>query len=122
MALDISKVFDRDWHGGLLHKLKSYGISRQIIGLFSSFLSNKQLQVVLDGRPSQEYRVNGGYPQGSIFGPALFLLYINDLPDGVICNIAIYADDTTLVSVIRNLICGNKLNWLQSLNMICQTL
>ena len=97
VALDISKAFDRVWHAGL-HKLKSYGISGQIFGLISSFLSNRRLRVVLDGKSSQEYPVNAGVPQGSILGPTLFLLYINDLPDDVICNIAIYADDTTLYS------------------------
>ena len=96
VALDIFKAFDRLWHAGLLHKLKSYGISGQIFGLISSFLSNRRLRVVLDGKSSQEYPVNAGVPQGSILGPTL--LYINDLPDGVICNIAIYADDTTLYS------------------------
>ena len=54
--------------------------------------------MVLDGRSSQEYPVNGGVPQGTILGSTLFLLYINDLPDNVICNIAVYADDTTLYS------------------------
>ena len=49
VALDISKAFDRVWHAGLLHKLKSYGISGQIFGLISSFFNNRQLQVVLDG-------------------------------------------------------------------------
>ena len=98
VALDISKAFDRVWHVGLLHKLKSYGISGQIFGLISSFLSKRRLRVVLDGKSSQEYPVNAGVPQGSILGPTLFLLYINDLPDDVICNIAIYADDTTLYS------------------------
>ena len=97
-ALNISKAFDRVWHAGLLHKLKSYGISGQIFGFISSFVSNRQLRVVLDGKSSQEYPVNAGVPQGSILGPTLFLLYINDLPDDVICNIAIYADDTTLYS------------------------
>ena len=98
VARDMSKAFDRVWHAGLLHKLKSYGISGQIFGLISSFLSNRRLTVVLDGKSSKEYPVNAGVPQGSILGPTLFLLYIYDLPDDVICNIAIYADDTTLYS------------------------
>ena len=99
MALDRSKAFDRVWHAGLLHKLKSYGISGQIFGLISSFLSNRWLQVVLDGKSSLEYPVNPGVPQVSILGPTLFLLYINDLPDNVIWDIDIYADDTTLCSM-----------------------
>ena len=52
VALDISKAFDRVWHAGLLHKLKPYGISGQIFGLISSFLNNRQLQVVLEGKSS----------------------------------------------------------------------
>ena len=98
VALDISKAFDRVWHAGRLDKLKSYEISGQIFGLISSFLGNRRLRVVLDGKSSHEYPVNAGVPQGSILGPTLFLLYINDFPDAVICNIAIYADDTTLYS------------------------
>ena len=62
VALDISKAFDRVWHGGLLHKFKSHGISSQIFSLISSFLSNRELQVVLDGKSSQEYPVNDGVP------------------------------------------------------------
>ena len=81
-----------------ISKLKSYGISGLILGLISSFLSNRQLRVVPDGKSSQEYPVNAGVPQGSILGPTLFLLYINGLPDNVIYNIAICADDTTLYS------------------------
>ena len=76
VALDISKAFDRIWHAGLLHKLR----------------------VVLDGKSSQEYPVNAGVLQGSILGPTLCLPYINDLPNDVVCNITIYADDTTLYS------------------------
>ena len=63
--------------------------------LISTFLSNRLLRIVLDGKTSQEYPVNAGVPQESILGPTLFLFYINDIPDDVICNIANYADDTT---------------------------
>ena len=54
--------------------------------------------MVLDGKSSQEYPINAGVTQGSILGPTLFLIYINDLPDDVICDITIYANDTTLYS------------------------
>ena len=97
MTFDIFKAFDRVWHANL-HKLISPGISGQIFGLISSFLSNRQLRVVLGGKFSQEYPVNAGVPQGSILGHKLFLLYINDLHDDVVCDIAIYADDTLLYS------------------------
>ena len=107
VALDISRAFDRVWHVGLLHKLKSYGVSGYILGLIPSFLSNRGLQVVLDGKCSQEYPVNVGVPQGSILGPTLYLLYISNLLN-VICNIAISADDTIYLSVIRYLICGKN--------------
>ena len=98
VAIDISKAFDRVWHASLLHKLKFYGISGQIFSVTSSFLSNRRLRVVLDGKSSQEHAVNAGAPQSSILSPTLFLLYINNLPDDIICDIAIYADDTTLYS------------------------
>ena len=90
VALDISKAFDRVCHAGLLHKLKYCGISGKIFGLTSSFLSNRQLQVVLDRKSSQEYSVNAGVLH--------FSYYINDLPHDVICNIVFYADDTSLYS------------------------
>ena len=122
VALDISKASNRVWHAGLLQKLKSSGISGYIFGLISSFLSNRQLQVVLDGKSSQEYPVSAGVRQGSILGPTLFLLYINDLPDDVICNIATILILLSILSVIRHLIFGNNLNWLLNLNLIYETL
>ena len=76
VALDISKAFDRVWHAGLLHQLMSYWILCQIFGLILSFLSNRQLRVVLDGKSSQEYPFNSGVTQCLILCFTLFLLYI----------------------------------------------
>ena len=91
---NISKAFNRVWS----HGVRSHGTSDQVLSLTSSFFSNKQLLGVLDGNSSQVYQINAGIPKECILGPILFLLYINDLPDDVIFNIAIYADDATFYS------------------------
>ena len=114
VALDISKAFDRVWHAGLLHKLKSYGISGQIFGLISSFLSNRRLRVVLDGKSLQEYPVNTGVPQGSILGPT-FLTMLSVIVLSMLMIVL------SILSVIRHLICGNNLNWFLNLNLIYET-
>ena len=94
-----------------------------ISGNISSFISNRRLRVVLDGKFSQEYPVNAGGSQGSILGPTLFLLYINDLPDDSICDIAIYTDDTTLYSKCdRASDLWQQLELASNLNLIYETL
>ena len=97
VALDISKAFDRVGHAGLLQTQVLWNFW-SVFGPILLFVSNRRLRVVLDGKFSQEYSVNVGDPQGSILDPILFLLYINDLPCDVICNIAIYADVATFYS------------------------
>ena len=108
VALDISKAFDRVWHAGLLHKLKSYGISGQIFGLIFSFLSNRRLRVVLGGKSSQEYPVNAGISQKSIIGPALFLLYINDLMMLSVILLSMLMTLLSTLNVFKDLVCGNS--------------
>ena len=72
----------------------------QIFGLISSFLSNRHVQVVLDGKSSQEYPVNAGVPQGSVLGPAPFPLYIKDFPDDTLISMLIKLLSTLKISGI----------------------
>ena len=76
--LDISKAFDKVWHEGLLSKLKQNGISGKLLTLFESYLHNRKQRVALDGFFSEYAHIESGMPQGSVLGPLLFLIYIND--------------------------------------------
>ena len=96
VALDISKAFDKVCHRRLIHKLKSYGISGELLNLLSGFLSEHQISVVHEGHSSSIRRINVCVPQGSELGPSLFLVFINDLPDSVSSQLAMYADDSTV--------------------------
>ena len=97
--LDISKAFDKVWHQGLLFKLETHGVSGKLYSIISSFLSNRLQRVTIEGVESQWQPVVAGVPQGSILGPLLFLVYINDLLVGIESNAKIFADDTSLFKI-----------------------
>ena len=99
---DISKVFDRVWHKGLLYKLKSIGIDNTVLKWFESYLSNRRQQVVINGETSDTKSINAGVPQGSILDPMLFPIYINDIVNIIFCNIKLFADYTSLYLVVDN--------------------
>ena len=100
--LDLSKAFDRVWHEGLLYKLKCSGVSGNLLILIRNFLTDRQQRVLLNGKCSRWATVSAGVPQSSVLGPLFFLVYINDIVDNVRCDIKLFADDTSLFSVVRN--------------------
>ena len=101
--LDISKAFDKVWHEGLVFKLKSYGVEGELLSLLKNYLQNREQSVVLNGQTSGWGKINSGVPQGSVLGPLLFLIYINDLPDGIISMCKILADDTSIFSKVLDI-------------------
>ena len=109
--LDISKAFDKVWHKGIIFKLQQNGISGKLLCVLSDFLKDRKQRVILNGQFSSWTSVNAGVPQGSILGPLLFLIYINDLADGLSSNAKLFADDTSLFSVIHDVdASANELN------------
>lgn len=98
--LDFSKAFDTVPHRRLLNKLQSYGVSGKLLSWIEAFLSGRCQQVALGGCLSNMVQVASGVPQGSVLGPLLFLLYVNDLPEVVSCPVTLFADDTKLFSGI----------------------
>ena len=100
--LDISKAFDKVWHEGLIFKLRQNGLNGGLLKLFESYLHNRQQRVVINGSYSEYLSIESGVPQGSVLGPLLFLIYINDLEKNIKSNINFFADDTMLFSVVRD--------------------
>ena len=101
--LDISKAFDKVWCEGLLYKLiKSLGISGELYHFLENYLLGRLQRVVLNGQTPSWRPVLAGVPQRSILVPLLFLIYINDLPDELKSNAKLFADDTSLFSIVKD--------------------
>ena len=100
---DFQKAFDTVPHQRLLRKLKGYGISGKVYKWIESFLMGRKQRVVLNGEESSWTPVASGIPQGSVLGPILFLIYINDLPDVVKNLLKLFAGDTKIYAKVNNI-------------------
>ncbi len=99
--LDLSRAFDTVWHKGLLYKLEKYGIrdheqGSKTLSWFKSYLTNRGHRVSIDGSLSDIRTINAAVPQGSVLGPLLFLVYINDVTHDIDSKIFLFADDTSI--------------------------
>ena len=123
VAFDISKTFERVWHADLLHKLKSYGMSGQIFGLISSFLSNRRLRVILDVRTTRNIHLMREFLKAPFlvlrFSYYTLMTFLTMLSVILLSMLMILL---SILRVIRHLIFGNNFNWLLNLNLIYETL
>ena len=93
---DFSKAFDRVWHKGLVCKLQSYGVSGPILEWFISYVSNRSQKIMYKNKFSSVGYINASVPQGSVLGPLLFWLYVNDVAENMRSVCRLYADDKSL--------------------------
>ena len=98
---DISKAFDRVWHRGLIHKLKAASVTGEVLAWFTNYHADRKQRVVIPGTTSDSVYIQAGVPQGSILGPLLFLLYINDIVNDIGANIRLFADDSSLYIIVE---------------------
>ena len=101
MFLDISKAFDKVWHKGLIYKLKSNGISGNLLSFFDDYIKNRFQRVTLNGTESDWRSISAGVPQGSVLGPLLFLVYINDLTENIKSQTHLFADDSSIFTPVK---------------------
>ena len=99
--LDFQKAFDSVPHQRLLRKISSCGISGIIFKWIKAFLTNRQQKVIVNGAESDWANVDSGIPQGSVLGPILFIIFINDMPGETICPIKLFADDAKLFHTVN---------------------
>ena len=97
---DISKAFDRVWHKGLLRKLEAIGIKGSVLAWVKNYLSDRKQRVVINSVSSEWGNIMAGVPQGSILGPLLFLIFINDIISDIQSTIKLFADDTSLYLIV----------------------
>ena len=93
---DVSKAFDRVWHKGLIFKLKQHGIDGEFLKWITDYLSERQQKVIIRRCISSPKPINAGVPQGSVLGPLLFLIYVNDIADSLLSLTRLFADDSSL--------------------------
>ncbi len=93
---DISKAFDRVWHRGLLHKIRQYGITGNLNNWLSNYLTDRSQKVFVSTSYSDIQDIGAGVPQGSVLGPLLFLIYVNDIADSLTSMTRLFADDSSL--------------------------
>ena len=102
LILDFCKTFDKVHHQRLLLKLNQFGIKGNILRWIESFLTSRTQQVVLEGATSNQVHVTSGVPHGTVLGPLLFLIYINDIEDNIDSQLRLFADDCLLYRVIKS--------------------
>ena len=103
ILLDFSKAFDKASHEKLLIKPHHCGVRGQVLHWIKAFLSNRSQTVVLERKKSSNVTVTSGVPQGSVLGPILFLVFINDLPEHIKSKVRLFADDTAVYLAVSNL-------------------
>ena len=100
--LHISKALDKVWYDGIIYKLTQNGILGNLLNLLENILKERKQHIDLNGQVSTWENINAGVTQGSILDPLLFLIYINELTEGLTTNVNLLTDDTSLFSVVHD--------------------